>query len=173
MNSPTVRLWIAVAVCALATGPGRGQEAPTPAPPAPAELPEAPEIDPTQPLAPLPDLEVEFPNAGQRPEGARPRSPASETEIDLSYRVEVTGLDAVGLDGRFRALSALEKGDAIDNLAQLDRRAREDAALIDRLLRSEGYYAGQVDTDITPAEAEGGSAVVAIKVDPGARYTFD
>ena len=171
MNFPSVRLWIAVAVCALATDPGHGQEAT--APPPPAELPEAPEIDPAQPLAPLPELEVEFPNAGQRPEGARPRGPASETEIDLSYRVEVTGLDAVGLDGRFRALSALEKGDAIDNLAQLDRRAREDAALIDRLLRSEGYYAGQVDTDITPAEAEGGRAVVAIKVDPGARYTFD
>jgi translocation and assembly module TamA len=168
MNFPPVRLWIAVAVCALANDPGFAQEAP-----APPELPEAPEVDPTQPLAPLPDLEVEFPNAGQRPEGARPRDPASETAIDLSYRVEVTGLDPIGLDGRFRELSALEKGDAIDNLAQLDRRAREDAALIDRLLRAEGYYAGQVDIDITPAEAEGGRAVVAIKVDPGARYTFD
>lgn len=176
MNFPPVRLWIAVAVCALATASGRAQEASAPPAPAgapPAELPEAPEIDPTQPLAPLPDLEAEFPNAGQRPAGARPRDPASETEVDLSYRVEVTGLDPVGLGGRFRALSALEKGDAVDNLAQLDRRAREDAALIDRLLRAKGYYGGQVDTDITPAEAEGGRAVVTIKVDPGARYTFD
>ena len=168
MNLLPVRLWIAAAVCVLATSPGRGQEVPSE-----PRLPEVPELDLGEPLAPLPDLEVEFPNAGQRPAGIRPADRGDDADVELRYRVEVTGLDGVGLDARFRALSALGKDSSIDNLAQLNRRAREDAVLIDRLLRAEGYYGGRIDTDITPAATEADQAVVAINVDPGARYTFD
>ena len=171
MNSPLVRRCAALLVCALATGEAWAQPAPDPA--ADAPLPEVPEIDPSQPLAPLPDLEVEFPNAGQRPDGARPPGERNADNVNLRYDVEVKGLAEVGLAGKFRSLSALENGDSLDNLAQLNRRAREDTALIDRLLRSEGYYGGRIDSDITPAETEGGRAKVLLTVEPGARYSFE
>ncbi|MFC3713282.1 BamA/TamA family outer membrane protein [Sphingoaurantiacus capsulatus] len=172
MNSPPVRRFAALLLCAVAFEPLRAQT-PPPAPPVAETLPDVPEIDPDQPLAPLPELEVEFPNAGQRPDGARPPRRDDSDRVALRYTVEVKGLSEVGLGGRFRELSALETGDSLDNLAQLDRRAREDSALIDKLLRAEGYYGGVVDIDITPAEAEGGAAKVAISVAPGNRYTFD
>jgi translocation and assembly module TamA len=169
MSPPPVRRCAALLICALATGHAFAQ----PAPRGDVPLPDIPEIDPAQPLAPLPDLEVEFPNAGQRPDGARLPGQRDNDAVDLRYDVEVNGLDEVGLAGRFRELSALENGDSLNNLAQLNRRAREDTALIDRLLRADGYYGARIDAAITPAEAEGGRAKVTLTVDPGPRYSFD
>ena len=171
MNPPPVRRCAALLLCAVATGHASAQ--PAPAPPADLPLPDVPEIDPSQPLTPLPDLDVEFPNAGQRPDGARPPGPRDTDNVDLRYDVDVKGLSEIGLTGRFRELSALENGEALDNLAQLNRRAREDTALIDRLLRADGYYGARIDSDIAPAEAEDGRAKVTLTVDPGGRYTFD
>ncbi|MDO9487870.1 MAG: BamA/TamA family outer membrane protein, partial [Sphingomonadaceae bacterium] len=136
-------------------------------------LPDVPDIDPSQPLTPLADLEVEFPTAGQRPDGVRPPGQRDTDNVDLRYDVEIKGLSDIGLASRFRGLSALENGETLNNLAQLNRRAREDTALIDRLLRAEGYYGARIDADITPAEAEGGRAKVTLTVDPGQRYSFD
>lgn len=169
MHSLPVRLCAALAFGALATSPAWGQQQ---VPPPAAPLPDLPDIDPTQPLAPLPELEVEFPNAGQRPPGVRPPV-AEETKVDLRYRTEVQGLSEIDLMDRFRELSVLEQNKDIDNLAQLDRRAREDVQLIDRLLRSEGYYGGRTDVDIQPASTADGRATVTLTVDPGPRYTFD
>jgi translocation and assembly module TamA len=167
MGRLPVRLWVAVAACALATSPSHAQDQSEQPPP------EVPDIDPSQPLPPLPELEAIFPEPGRRPAGARPRGAPDDTEVDLRYRLKLNGLAEVGLQARFGELSVLEKGDPIDNLTQLDRRAREDAALIDRLLRAEGYYGGQVDVDIVPGTAEGEPALVAINVIPGERYRFD
>jgi translocation and assembly module TamA len=173
MIFPSARWCAALMLCAQAAGAAWAQTPAGPPPEPEAELPDVPEIDPTQPLAPLPELEVEFPNAGQRPEGLRPPPRADGDTAALRYDVEVTGLRELGLQDRFESLSTLENGDRLDNLAQLNRRAREDVALIDRLLRAEGYYGAQIDSDITPAESEGGRARVAISVTPGTRYTLD
>ncbi len=172
MYSPPVRRCAALLICALATGHASAQPAPA-APTPDTPLPDVAEIDPSQPLPPLADLEVEFPNAGQRPDGARPPGQRDSDTVDIRYDVEVKGLSEIGLTGRFRELSALENGDTLNNLAQLNRRAREDTALIDRLLRAEGYYGARIDADIAPAEVEGGRAKVTLTVDPGRRYTFD
>lgn len=171
MTPPPVRRCAALLICAVATGHASAQ--PAPAPLADIPIPELPDIDPSQPLAPLPELEVEFPNAGQRPDGARGPGRRDTDAVDLRYDVEVKGLAEVGLTGRFRELSALENGEALNNLAQLNRRAREDTALIDRLLRAEGYYGARIDADIVPAEVEGGRARVTLTAVPGSRYTFD
>ncbi len=168
MRFVSVRLCAALTAGALAAFPAEAQTTPVDTGP-----PELPDIDPGQPLAPLPDLETEFPNAGERPAGAQPRRAPEETEVNLRYRLEVTGLSEVGLQGRFRELSVLQKGGEVDNLTQLNRRAREDVDLIDRLLRSEGYYGGHADIDITPAASPDGRAIVALRVEPGPRYSFD
>src|SRR5262245_57952437 len=103
MNFSPVRRFAALLLCAVASGPLWAQAAPppsaTPPPPTSADandnLPEVPEIDPDQPLAPLPELEVEFPNAGQRPDGVRPPRRDEADRVTLRYTVEVKGLSQV------------------------------------------------------------------------------
>jgi len=56
------------------------------------------------------------------------------------------------------------------SMALLHRRARDDLKLIQKTLRSEGFYDGQVDYQI--AESDGGRAEVTVIVDPGPEYTF-
>src|SRR5688572_2613781 len=127
MNSAPVRLGALAALLLLAV-PAAGQD-----------MPELAPIDPNAPLTPLPETEA----APAAP--VTPRQPAPTGEEDnpsLRYRYSVIGLEAIGLRDRFEALSTLEKGGDIDNLAQLNRRAREDVALVDRLLRAEGHYGG-------------------------------
>jgi len=163
MGFVSVRLCAALAVCAFATAAASAQPAVDPG------LPELPDIDPEQPLAPLPTIEeTPLPDAAAVPA----REAVEATDVEIRYRIELSGLDTVGLEDRFEELSVLGKGGDIDNLAQLDRRAREDAQLIDRLLRSEGYYSGRTDIDITPAGTPDGRAIVALTVEPGPRYTF-
>jgi translocation and assembly module TamA len=97
---------------------------------------------------------------------------APEVAGDVRYMVVVTGLEALRLDVRFRADSALEKGrGAPANLAQVNRRIAEDRELIDVLLRSVGYYGGQTTVKIVPG-ATGAPVAVMLSVDPGPLYTF-
>ncbi len=76
------------------------------------------------------------------------------------------------MQGRFRGLSALygKRGKA-DTLVQLRVRGADDAALAERLLRSEGYYDGKVDVSIGAADAQGRVAVT-LTATPGAQYRF-
>jgi translocation and assembly module TamA len=72
---------------------------------------------------------------------------------------------------RFLQLSTLNAHDGQPaNAAQLDRRAREDSALLTGLLRGEGYYDARVTSRIEPAQ---GQARVVIEADPGALYRFE
>ena len=64
-----------------------------------------------------------------------------EKGVEIRYEVEVDGLKALELEGRFRAISALEEGDGkAANTAQIRARATEDEQLAVRLLQSLGYY---------------------------------
>ena len=82
---------------------------------------------------------------------------------DVRYRVTVNFPPAQALEGlepdafitRFRALSTLERlsGDAA-NLAQVNRRARDDRDLLDSMLRVYGYYDGDVRSNVAPIEGQ-------------------
>lgn len=142
--------------------------------------------------APLPPLEdfnvtpVEF---------AEPEDP-NETR-SIPYTVQVNGLAAaddstdVDLADLFGDLSALYDGDGkADNIAMVRARLSADAELMQRILASEGYYDGTVETridrgdraDRDPADSSQGSGqnqnaprqpvTAIIDVKPGVRYKF-
>jgi translocation and assembly module TamA len=133
-------------------------------------------ISDTELAAPLPPLEsfdvepVQFAEAED-----------DKDNVSVAYIVEVNGLDAaddstdVDLADLFGDLSALYDGDGkADNAAMVRARLSADGELMQRILASEGYYDGVVDTRIDRSEtAERGRSVKAIlDVKPGKRYTL-
>lgn len=126
------------------------------------------------PLAPLPDLGVDWPDLSEAKPGEDRSAPAAAAVVDLvRYAYRVTGIDGVAdtlFRQRFDALSTL-KAHVADpsNAAQVDRRAREDSALLITLLRGAGYYDARVATSVV---VEAGKPVVTLAVEPGKRYTF-
>lgn len=138
-------------------------------------------LDPESPLAPLPDLGVDWPDLSQELP-TDPSLPATELpplaentniEGERRYRVALEGLagpDRDTIQSRFNLLSTLkDKDDDPANIAQIDRRAREDAVLLDNLLRAEGYYDATIETEVTGADP----ILVTLRVEPGSRYTFE
>lgn len=155
-----------LAVTPLGLAPARAQVPPV------AE----PALDPDSPLDEMPDIGVDWPdlNAAQEEE-ASPTGAAAQTEAgdELRYAVRFEGLeiaDRDALDAQFDALSVLRAGEkAPANVAQLDRRAREDANLLAELLRARGYYDAAVDTRVVP---EAGGLAVVLAAMPGEQYRF-
>jgi translocation and assembly module TamA len=142
-----------------------------PATPAPSGASvSADEIDPNAPLAPLPDLGLDWPDLSTAP-GAD--TPAAQSAADTRYDWRIDGIDGIGSDlfrQRFRELSVLAQNEGREtNPAQLDRRAREDAELLVTLLRGEGYYDAAVTTAI---EAGKGRPTVVLRAEPGGLYRF-
>jgi len=91
---------------------------------------------------------------------------------DVRYTVSVKGLEPLGLQDEFEALSSLwEHRKEEANLAQINRRIAEDRDLIDQLLRSLGHYGGSAQVVVTPP-ADKGATSVAFVVDPGPLYHF-
>jgi translocation and assembly module TamA len=139
----------------------------SPFPPVPGPVEETPLGDPAlaEPLPPIAGFDVQ-PVA----EGA-----AGETEEPppVHYTLVVEGLGEIGLEGRFRDLSALDdaEGDAV-NGAMVAARAEEDKALAVRLLRSEGYYDAVATSAIEILPDRPGRLRVTITVAPGNRYSF-
>jgi translocation and assembly module TamA len=132
-------------------------------------------LDPESPMAPLPDLGVEWPDLNK----ADPISPTVEAapaqvEVadDQRYDLVVTGIDTLAetVSTRFNELSVLREGAGKPaNVAQIDRRARDDAELLNTILRAEGYYDANIETDVTPKD---GRLVVTLEVEPGPLYKF-
>jgi translocation and assembly module TamA len=94
-----------------------------------------------------------------------------ESAVEIRYVTRVTGLDELSLDDQFEELSALENGDGkAANAAIIGARAREDEALVVRLMKTLGYYdATAVATiDQTP----GRPVAVTIAAIPGPLYTL-
>ena len=88
------------------------------------------------------------------------------------YDLVVTGIDTLGptVGTRFNELSLLKEGAGKPaNVAQIDRRARDDAELLNTILRAEGYYDANIETDVAPKE---GRLVVTLSVEPGPLYKF-
>lgn len=187
-----VRLWPALilALAALSLAPAvkaQSQSPASPAAPTAAEnVPPLPDVEgldvawPTlsaeeaeAPVAPAP---ASAPQKRQQQKEAL-KAAEKNTEVDetgLRYQFHVEGIDSLDIADSFNALSALYAGrtSAVSNIAQLRRRVREDIRLMERLLRSKGYYAAIVDSDIIPPNAEQSASDVRLIVQPGPRYVF-
>ena len=132
-------------------------------------------LDPESPMAPLPELGVEWPDLNKidpiepKPEDA----PATvATTDDQRYAVVVTGIDDLppAVAARFNELSVLKEGAGKPaNVAQIDRRARDDADLLNMILRAEGYYDANIETDVVPKDDR---LEVTLTVEPGPLYKF-
>ncbi|HAF42463.1 MAG TPA: hypothetical protein DCG90_11970 [Sphingobium sp.] len=90
------------------------------------------------------------------------------------YTVVLAGVDAIAdaqFTQRFDELSALRLGqDKPANLAQINRRIKEDRDLLDRLLRAKGYYAARIRGSVAPPAAGSDRLAVSFDINPGTRY---
>jgi translocation and assembly module TamA len=136
-----------------------GQEASV-APP----LEDAPPEDPAlfEPLMPLGEFDV----VTQEPSGEAPGGPAL-----IRYRTRFEGLDDPLVASRFRSLSSLQDNrGAATTLGQVAARAELDGQMLQRLMRSEGYYDGVVTTSVEPAADAEGWVDAALTATLGERY---
>lgn len=153
------------------------QEAPASAPAAaPQSSPTSPTdgLDPDSPLAPLPDLGVPWPDLAVLPVDGDPAATQPSLTDLSSYDYRVDGIDAVAdaiFKARFNALSALKlhQGEP-SNAAQIERRAREDIALLQTLMRGAGYYDAQISSSVETATA---TPLVVLSVEPGPLYRLE
>lgn len=132
-------------------------------------IPDAPVDDPdlSRPLTPIGEFDVSTP-----PPGDLGKEDEGKVE-PVRYSLVVEGLDAIGLEGRFRDLSALEDADGeATNGAQIAARAKEDELLAVRLLRSEGYYDATALSAIEQLPDTPGQLRVVLSTVPGPRYAF-
>ena len=164
------------------TGQARAQTVPvgtspasSPTAPAAQTTPDAIDptmLDPSAPLAPLPEIGVAWPDLSTAPGDPSATIAATvDAAAERRYRWRVEGVDGAGdlLRKRFDELSSLHTNDGDPaNAAQLDRRAREDAALLTNLLRGAGYYDAQVATRIEPGQVP----TVLLQATPGNLYRF-
>ncbi len=135
--------------------------------------PEAmPSLDPNAPLAALPDIGVAWPDLAATPDDPASVVTTTDAEAARRYAWRVEGIGDIAstlLRPRFDQLSSLKANDGKPaNAAQLDRRAREDAALLNSLLRAEGYY----DAAVTTRVEGGAKPLVVIAAVPGTLYRF-
>ena len=138
--------------------------------------PEPAELDPSAPMAPLPDLGVEWPDLNAREPGPQATVAPAVDEVrgDLRYVWAVEGISGVGnaeeLLATFRKQSTLEaERKKTANAAQISRRAGADADLLTELLRSQGYY----DAAVQPrTERVDGGLRVILAAEPGQQYRF-
>ncbi|MDX3900244.1 MAG: BamA/TamA family outer membrane protein [Sphingobium sp.] len=90
------------------------------------------------------------------------------------YSVTLTGLDGIADDqftARFDELSVLKQGEGkAANLAQINRRIKEDGDLLDRLLRAKGYYAARVRGSVAAPPAGSDRLAVGFDIVPGTLY---
>jgi translocation and assembly module TamA len=164
------RLLCAAASAAIADAAG-AQAVPPP-------QPEPVELDPNSPLAPMPEIGVDWPDLEVReavPATPEPNAPApATTNGNIRYAFAIEGIgtlpDATELMAAFTAQSALEADrKRTANAAQIVRRSRDDADLLAELLRSQGYYDATVEPRTSPGE---GQLMVVLAADPGQRYHF-
>lgn len=164
-----------------------------------------PELDASSPLAEVPEFSVPWPDEDFQipavvalepdPDLAdafaidiveQPPAEHERTEAHISRRLTLSFPSDPAVfperrdfEDRFRQMSAIEtlEGEGDDSFAQLAVRARSDRALLFRLLRVYGYYAGDVTQSISAIEtgrdeakySQGGK--VLFDIVPGTRYS--
>lgn len=92
---------------------------------------------------------------------------------ELRYSVVLEGFGGIAdalFETRFDGLSVLRAGDDDPaNGAQINRRIAEDSALLDRMLRNEGYYDATLTNEV---RRDGNRLLIVFVVQPGPRYTY-
>ncbi len=146
-------------------------------------LPPFSALDPASPLEAMPALGVEWPDlatpdlpVGSASVAAAPARIEANGDQRYHFTIEgidnVAGIDAAALRLRFGQLSALAAGEGKSaNVAQVDRRAREDEDALRDLLRAYGYYDAEVNARVE-APAAGGAIRVTLAAEPGPVYRF-
>lgn len=131
-------------------------------------------LDPTTPMADLPDLGVDWPDLPAEEAGEPGVNIAQPDAEERRYTVLIQGVPqdpANQVESRFNTLSALKASDGKPaNLAQINRRLRDDVALLRELLRADGFYDADVDSRV---EAVADRIAVTLSIAPGALYRFD
>ncbi|MGI8704493.1 MAG: autotransporter assembly complex protein TamA [Sphingomicrobium sp.] len=170
--SVAARLLCAAATAALASAPALAQQAP------PADTADP---DPSQPLDPMPDIGVDWPDLDAAPpdepvaDAPAPEAQAiTDSSAERHYTIAIHGLQKIGnaeaLAETFEKHSALFEGRREEsNVAQIQRRSEADAELLAEILRSQGYYDAIVEPVIAP---EGSVLHVTLEADPGSQYRF-
>ena len=131
----------------------------------PSPPPAATDLELAEPLPPIGSFDPNPPPATA--------ADADKAKTDVRYTVEVVGLKEVDLDASFRSLSALiEGGKKAANATQVSARAEEDVQLIERILRSEGYYDGVATSVVDPLPDQPGRVAVTLTATPGPRYNL-
>ena len=173
------RLLCAAAAFPLAAFPALAQ----PATPVQSPPPDPAELDPSAPMAPLPDLGLEWPDLNAKDQQAVPPvspNPAvaaaqqNDDAAETRYSWTIEGIGGVGdveeLLRTFRKQSALEADrKSAANAAQIGRRSQADSDLLAELLRSQGYYDAAVEPRTERAD---GLLRVVLAADPGQQYRF-
>ncbi len=144
----------------------------------PAAAPEnaaAPEaLDPNSPLADIPDIGVDWPDLPAEEAGEPSAQLAQPDAEERRYTVILAGVPSAPenqIAARFETLSRLKTASSrLANLAQINRRARDDEALLEELLRADGYYDARITSRV---EAVADRIAVTFTVTPGALYRFD
>jgi translocation and assembly module TamA len=132
---------------------------------------ELPPFDtPAPPAEPLPELTA----PELAPEPVEEAATFADTGEERRYTVALSGVDEIADDqfnSRFNELSALHQGEGKSaNLAQINRRIKEDSDLLDRLLRAKGYYAARVRGAVAAPPTGSERLAVTFSIVPGNRY---
>ena len=143
-----------------------------------------PELDPSAPLDPMPDIGVDWPDLDNAPpdepvadaslDEGDSQAAITDTNTERHYAIAIDGLDGIGnanaLVEEFEKASALYENRREDaNAAQIQRRSEADAELLAEILRSQGYYDAVVEPLI---EAHGTTLLVTLEAEPGVQYRF-
>ncbi|WP_313808589.1 BamA/TamA family outer membrane protein [Sphingobium sp.] len=170
------------------------------APVAYAQTAPQPDVQPDPGLAPMPDMGVDWPDMGQpdsvspmvelppdtadtpqqviAPEMSEEPGEEAATFADTGeerrYTITLSGVEEIAdtqFTTRFNELSALHLGEGKPaNLAQINRRIKEDSDLLDRLLRAKGYYAARIRAAVAAPPPGSDRLAVTFRIAPGARY---
>lgn len=130
-------------------------------------------LDPNAPMTELPDIGVAWPDLSTAPADPAATTGPQRSGGEFRYNYRITGIDTINADlfrQRFNELSTLRANEGQPaNAAQIDRRAREDARMLDELLRNEGYFDARISTSVRP---EADKLIVYLEVEPGQLYRF-
>ncbi|MBU0931643.1 MAG: BamA/TamA family outer membrane protein [Alphaproteobacteria bacterium] len=137
-----------------------------------------PSADPTAPAQPAsPVLAFPTDDADATAEPVDGNASFADASEERRYTVQLTGLDAIADDQftlRFDELSVLRQGQGKSaNLAQINRRMKEDGELLDRLLRAKGYYAARIRSAVVAPPPGSDRLSVTFDIVPGTQYLLE
>lgn len=148
------------------------------------DWPDMGQSDSVAPLPPDPIAES-APDAGEDPQNAEAADEIvpqvaqeamtfADAGEERRYTVQLAGLDGIAdtqFNARFDELSVLRLAEGKPaNLAQINRRIKEDSELLDRLLRAKGYYAARIRGSVAAPPSGSDRLLVTFQIAPGARY---